>query len=612
MRKTMALTAGLLLLPALATAGALENLMPRPKEIVRREGTLAARFGEPVERVEASEALRKEKGEEAYKLWISPEGVAWAGNQRYALGTLDQLRALSAVGEPLPCCEITDWPTFGLRGMLHDTGRNWQPIAMLRMQLAVLSAYKFNCFQWHITDNHGWRLQSRKYPQLSRPSHLERSTRTYSQKEFTDLIAYAHSLGITVIPELDVPGHTRMFRHAFGLKRMDDPRVCQIVADLFGELMDLLDPAVTPYIHIGSDEVQAHEQVPGEWLTYWVNLIEARGFKVVAWGPGQTPPNLSHPLIRQYWQGHQVKRKDEPYIDSQHSCYINHVDPLEILAAAAYQQPCFTGAPANRLGAIFAVWHDDAVAKPMDVLTMNPVFPAIVLYADTFWNGRENKPRYYANLPPPGDPDFALAEDLERRLLAHKPLFEKEQPFPYWRQTQLRWRMAETDEARPFSELPWGERVIAQGTIYPQHFFYPKTNLTDGKSGCVYLGMVVNSDRRKTVPLYADFMNYSRSEGRKRDAALVQGAWNAKGAELWLNGKRVPPPVWKQPGLSGPASVEKPMVDEAWCVRPPVRVTLEKGRNELLIRLPKQGWKWSATCFFPDDAGLTFEPPERQ
>jgi hypothetical protein len=171
--------------------------------------------------------------------------------------------------------------------------------------------------------------------------------------------------------------------------------------------------------------------------------------------------------------------------------------------------------------------------------------------------------------------------------------------------------MAETAENKPFNELPWTDRVIAQGTIYPQHFFFAQTNLTSGKSGCVWLGMVVNSDAQRTVDLIADCMNYSRSDGRSRDSALVAGKWNAKGAEIFINGKPVPPPAWKQPGLQGWGTREQPLVDEPWMVREPLRVTLNKGRNEVLIKLPRKGWKWSATCFFPDDTGLTFEAPKR-
>ena len=610
MRLTLALS--LALAAATLRAEPLEELLPRPKEAEARAGQWvfdAAQVREEAAPPGVPPPSAQRPG--AYELEVGPEGAviraADAEGRRYAWATLRQLAELG--GGLAPACRIRDWPTLRWRGLLHDTGRNFQPVAQLRAQLPLLAAYKFNLFQWHITDNHGWRLQSLRYPQLQAPENLDRSDGFYTQAEFKALIAYAHSLGITVMPEFDLPGHTLTFRRAFGLKRMDEPRVRQIVSDLLDEYAALLDPKVTPFIHLGSDEVQAHERVPDDWLAGWVRQLEAKGFRVVAWGPGQNPKGLDRPLARQYWMGRQVKRAgNEPYFDSQSGYYINHVDPLELLAPAAYQQPCATGPEANRLGAIFAVWHDDAAADPRDVLAMNPLLPALALYGDAFWAGRDaDRMDLYGNLPDPRDPAFAQAADLERRLLAHRPLHPLA-PFPYWRQTDLRWRLAETAEDLPFADLPWGERVIAQGTVYPQHFFYPQSNLTDGKAGCVWLGMVVESDAERDVPLYADFMDYSRSEGRARDLPLAQGQWNAKGARLLLNGHAIPPPRWAQPGVR---SREIPMVDEPWWVRPPLVVHLRKGRNELLVKLPRKGWKWSATCFFPDTRGLTFAPPGR-
>ena len=591
----------------LLAAGPLEDLMPRPKSVIAGEGRWnyaegAVRKGS----VPAGASVHPE----AYTLTVTPDGAVWTGNERYAKTTLKQLAALG--GGLVPVCTIVDEPTLTVRGMMHDTGRNWQPIDLLKKQLKRMADYKLNTFQWHLTDNHGWRLQSLKYPELSHPDNLDRTDCFYTQAEFRELIAYAHSLGITVIPELDVPGHTACFRRAFGVKQMNTPKIRGIVSDLFEEMTALLDPKVTPYIHIGSDEVKPNERVPADWLADWVNALEAKGFRVIGWSPGQFPKGLKRPLVRQYWTGRQIRRpaSGETYIDSMSSYYINHVDPMELLAPATYQMPCMTGRPQDRLGAIFAVWHDDAAGRPEDVVSMNPVYPAMVLYSDNFWNGRKTEDmRYYGNLPDPRDPLFAQAAELERRTLAQKPFFVGE-PFFFYPQTQMRWRMAETAETLPFANLPWGERMLAQGTVYPQHFFFRQSNLT--KATCVWLGTEVYSDSEKTVDLIADFMNYSRSDGRKRDAALVQGQWNARGAKILLNGTPIPPPVWKQPGLTGAASQERPLVDEIWTARPPLRVTLKKGRNELLIKLPKGQWKWTATCFFPNPEGLTFRAPARK
>ncbi len=606
----------ILLAPALVWAGPFEDVLPKLKQVSPAAGSWAYNEAQiKVAKVEmAADATWQDA--QGYRLLIQPTGVTIEGDARHARATLAQLKKLGH--GVIPCGEVVDYPDLQWRGMLHDTGRNWQPVAQLKPQLARMAEYKYNLFQWHITDNHGWRLQSLKYPELSKPENLDRTDKFYTQAEFKEVIAYAHTLGITVIPELDVPGHTETFRRAFGLKQMNDPKVRKIVSELFEELTGLLDPAVTPYIHIGSDEVKAHERVPLEWITGWIQEIEAKGFRVVAWGPGQNPKGLARPLIRQYWMGRQVARADEPYFDSQSSYYINHVDPLELLAPVTYQVACLTGKKEHQLGAIFAVWHDDAIGAPEHILTMNPVYPAMVGFSDNFWNrdarlafwdgGKQDDRKYYGNLPDPREEGFKPAREMERLMLVHKGFFGEGEPYPYWAQTQMRWRIAETAEAKPFKELPWGERIVAQGTLYLQHFFFGQSNLIGGRTNPVWVGTVVHSDRDQEVEMIADFANYSRSDGRWRDGALVQGKWNHANAELFINGTPIPPPVWAQPGKAGR---EEPMVDEPWSVRKPLKVQLKKGRNEILVKLPKRRWKWSFTCFFPDAKGVTYEAPER-
>ncbi len=601
--------------PLLLWAGPFEDVLPKLKEVTPAEGTWT--YDEAQIELVALEMAEDATWQDVqgYRLTIKPDGVTIEGDRRHAMATLAQLKHLGK--GIIPCGEVYDYPDLQWRGLLHDTGRNWQPVSQLKPQLSRMASYKYNLFQWHITDNHGWRLQSLKYPELSLPENLDRTDNFYTRQEFKDLIAYAHGLGITVVPELDVPGHTETFRRAFNLKQMNDPKVRQIVSDLFDELTDMLDPAVTPYIHIGSDEVKAHERVPLEWITGWIQEIEAKGFTVIAWGPGQNPGGLAKPLIRQYWMGRQVKRADEPYFDSQSSYYINHVDPLELLAPITYQIACLSGSKENQLGAIFAVWHDDAIGTPEHILTMNPVYPAMVGFSDNFWNrdkrlafwdgGKQDDRKYYGNLPDPRSEDFAPAKELERCLLVHKTFFTEAEPYPYWAQTQMRWRIAETTETKPFAELPWGDRIVAQGTIYMQHFFFGQSNLISGRTNPVWVGTVVHSDRDQTVDMIADFANFSRSDGRWRDGPLVQGKWNHANAEILINGEPIPPPVWQQPGKAGR---EDPMIDEPWMVRKPIKVQLKAGRNEVLVRLPKRKWKWSFTCFFPDAEGLTYEAPE--
>ena len=112
---------------------------------------------------------------EGYILEVSDIKVRLAAKDAaglyYGAQTLRQLLVKKNNSVQLPGCTITDWPAFRLRGFMHDNGRNFQPIEMLKAQLDKLSHYKFNTFHWHLTDNPAWRPQSNIYPQLNDPKN---------------------------------------------------------------------------------------------------------------------------------------------------------------------------------------------------------------------------------------------------------------------------------------------------------------------------------------------------------------------------------------------------------------------------------------------------------
>ena len=109
--------------------------------------------------------------DQAYKLEIAPDGIVIvapsAAGERYAHATLDQLRKLAG-GQPLPACTIVDWPALRFRGFMNDYGRNYQSLQSIRDTLDLMAAYKLNLFHWHLTDYHGWRLESKRHPQVNR------------------------------------------------------------------------------------------------------------------------------------------------------------------------------------------------------------------------------------------------------------------------------------------------------------------------------------------------------------------------------------------------------------------------------------------------------------
>lgn len=561
-------------------ADCLDELMPRPRSVYRG----------------ANVKVKQPAGPGAYQLLVCKGKPFFAGDEEgkgYARATFAQLKKLAGGGE-IPDCVINDWPEFKYRGLMLDCGRNYQSVESIKDVISMLAAYKFNVFHWHLTDNYGWRLESKKHPELQKSEAFSRNVgKFYTQAEFKDVVAFAKKRGVTVIPELDMPGHTLAFRKATGIGDLANDKAKVILGELIDELCSLASAADMPIIHLGTDEARERgEKVPQSHLDYWANKVTANGRVLMGWSPGLRLPGQT---IKQLWMGANDPRGDKtPYIDSQNSFYINHVDPEELLSVAAYQQPCRWGAKDEKLGAIIGVWHDDAIAESEDVVRMNAVYPAIVLLSDNFWRGRDkDEPGLYARLPGPNDPRFELAADLERRTIAqrYKVLKGLRHPFPYVAQTQMRWRMTDG-----------GGKVLAenipQATVYPRHFWgcFQQAAYAPGNEGTVVLETRITSERDIECGAWIGMTGFSRSDGRSRDGPTPKlGQWNKHGATIELNGKAIEPPQWARPDTHGNPK-EIPLVDEDYWYRAPAKIHLKKGVNHVKMTLPKKGgWKWIGT-----------------
>ena len=580
---------------AQAYADALDELLPRPQIVTRGNGRACRSATAGGDGVAALPGW--------YRLTIQNNKPKFEGNQLYAKVTFGQLKRLSE-GAQIPDCVIEDWPRFKYRGLLLDCGRNYQTISSIKLVIDQLARYKYNIFHWHIVDNYGWRLESKKYPELQANKAFTRDVgKFYTQAEFKEVVAYAKKRGITVIPELDMPGHTLAFRKGLNIPSLASDKAKVILGELIDELCALADKEMMPIIHLGTDEArEPGEKVPQSHLDYWASKVTGNGRQLMGWSPGLKLPGQT---IKQLWMGANDPRGDNcGYIDSQNSFYINHVDPEELLSVGAYQQPCRWGAESEKLGAIIGVWHDDAIQdNDWDVIRMNAVFPAIVLLSDSFWRGREkDEPTLYARLPPPEDPRFQIAADLERRTIAQrdKVLKNVDVPFPYVAQTEMRWTLSIEHE----------EPQLAVGaTIYPRHFWFPAAAFTTRGTGHATLKTTIISDREQDIGAWIGMTGFSRSDGRSRDAPTPKlGEWNKHGATIEINGKEIPPPKWTHPGVGGNPK-EQPLVDEDYWYREPTKIHLRKGENTIVMRLPHpNGWKWIGT-FLPIN-GTSDHPSE--
>lgn len=225
-------------------------------------------------------------GSEAYQLRVESNGVRLSASTAAGLfmgvQTLCQLlpseiesqeRVEREEGWSIQGVEIDDEPAFKWRGMLLDCSRHFMSKAFIKRTLDVLARLRMNRFHWHITDDQGWRLEIRKYPELTRLGGFVMNEATqqgyYSQDDIKEIVAYAADRHIMVVPEIDVPGHSfaavksypwlcctgRPVRQASGHTRdlycAGKERTFEFMEDVLSETMELF-PA--PFIHIGGDE----------------------------------------------------------------------------------------------------------------------------------------------------------------------------------------------------------------------------------------------------------------------------------------------------------------------------------------------------------------------
>ncbi len=212
----------------------------------------------------------------------------------YAVQTLKQLMPESIYVERpmpsekfrIPCCTILDKPRFGYRGMHLDCSRHFFSVAEVKKYLDIMSIYKLNRFHWHLTDDQGWRIEIKKYPKLTEVGAYRKGTAVkkdfsthdgvryggyYTQDQVKEIVSYAAGLGITVIPEIDLPGHMLGALTAYpelGCTGgpyevwtrwgISDQVLCPgkeitftFLEDVLSEVMDLFP---SEYIHIGGDE----------------------------------------------------------------------------------------------------------------------------------------------------------------------------------------------------------------------------------------------------------------------------------------------------------------------------------------------------------------------
>lgn len=234
-------------------------------------------------------APKAEGNTESYQLDVSKAFIHISATSNTGLFYgIQTLRQLTKAGE-IPCVEIEDTPRFPWRAYMLDVSRHFRTKEFVKQMLDEMALLKMNVFHWHLTDDQGWRIEIKKYPKLTEVGAWRKDSQTggwnsdtfsgephggfYTQEDIKEIIAYATERHITVVPEIDMPGHARSAIASypwlgvtkkvvdmpvrFGKVGQDvydvaDPRVFEFLQDVLDEVMALFPSEI---IHIGGDEI---------------------------------------------------------------------------------------------------------------------------------------------------------------------------------------------------------------------------------------------------------------------------------------------------------------------------------------------------------------------
>ncbi|MCU0486027.1 MAG: beta-N-acetylhexosaminidase [Anaerolineales bacterium] len=272
-------------------------------------------------------------GTEGYHLHIQPEGVSLIATHPagwfYAVQTLCQL--LPPANDPpqaqpgiwmLPAADIQDAPRFAWRGCMLDVTRHFFDVNTVQRLIDQMAAYKLNRLHLHLSDDQGWRIEIKRWPQLAA---IGGSTQVgggrggyYSQAEYAEIVEYAQARFITLVPEVEFPGHTQAALASYPELNVDEkapelytgtavgfsslsihkPITYQFITDVIQELACL-----TPgeYVHIGGDEAFS---TPLEDYRLFIErvqeIVHAQGKRAVGWGEIALAP-LHPSTLAQIW-----------------------------------------------------------------------------------------------------------------------------------------------------------------------------------------------------------------------------------------------------------------------------------------------------------------------
>lgn len=441
--------------------------------LLRRLLNRASGFPLPIKNADedSANAIRLSKtvddarlGTEGYRLEVSPETVHISAPERrgvfYGIQTLRQLLPVSVENpkspQPtswhIPCVAVIDVPRFSWRGHMLDEGRHFLGKPGVLRTLDLMALQKLNIFHWHLTDDQGWRIEIQSQPRLTQIGAHRAGTATgpiqmllnrhdgipqdgfYTQEDIREIVAYASDRHITIVPEIEMPGHSKAALAAYPeLSCRGRPLevgtrfgpyrdvFCAGKDSVFSFLEEVLDEVLalfpSPHIHIGGDEVlkarwkkcpECQRRIQQQGLanvgglqSYFAerigDVLAAHGRRMIGWNE-ILKHGLREDAIVQYWIGghtpvaEALENGRDVIISSYKHLYLDHSYSFTPLSKAYVFDPVFPelseAAAGHVLGLEAPLWTEYVTNEArQDFQT----YPRLAAFAETGWTPRETK-----------------------------------------------------------------------------------------------------------------------------------------------------------------------------------------------------------------------------
>ncbi|NFO02617.1 beta-N-acetylhexosaminidase [Clostridium botulinum] len=379
---------------------------------------------------------KESQGNEGYEIVTTPKNVKIVAYKAEGISrgvqTLRQLlppdieknTIANDVEWNIPVSIINDEPEYNYRGLMIDVARHFFTIDEVKRQIDYAAQYKINRVHLHLSDDQGWRLEIKKYPDLT---IIGGSTEVgggkggyYTQEEFKELVKYAAERYVEIIPEFDMPGHSNAALASYGFLNKDGKRrplytgtevgfssfmahseeTYEFIEDVIKEVSKI---SPSKYIHIGGDEANSTKKEDYDYFVGKVSKMAEKYEKTpIGWDPIDTSPEINSSVILQNWKdSNEAARKKEmkmvisiaqkAYLDMKY----NDNTPYGLTWAGyipvetAYKWDPTDYAPKELVLGIEAPLWTETISdtKAMDYM----IYPRLLGYAEIGWTPKENR-----------------------------------------------------------------------------------------------------------------------------------------------------------------------------------------------------------------------------